>query len=263
VRILHWLSFSARPLLLEEIAEAAAIDPERETPFDRNEVLEDPSDVLDIYSSLVILTTISSNEISRRYNQQPRKCEAVILAHYSVQEYLSSDRCLQGPMARYGATSSACHAFIASSCLEYLHHLDEADFFSTHKVQDVKLGVYSSQFWTHHAREVPTDERITQPAIALLSRSNAAYCNWIWTHDPDKFSGGSDITWDPQAIPEPLYYACLEGLAEVAGHLIAIKGADVNARGGVFGNALRVASYGGHDKIVEILLTVTAERVAS
>ena len=84
VRILHWLSFSARPLLLEEMAEAAAIDPERETPFDRKEVLEDPSDVLDICSSLVILITISSNEIPGMYNQQPRKCEAVILAHYSV-----------------------------------------------------------------------------------------------------------------------------------------------------------------------------------
>jgi Ankyrin repeats (3 copies) len=253
VRILHWLLFSARLLLLEEIAEAAAIDPERETPFNRDEVLEDPSDVLDICSSLVTLTTISPYEISRRYNQQPQKCEAVILAHYSVQEYLSSNR-LQGRIAQYSATSSACHAFIASSCLGYLHHLDEADFFSTHRVEDVKLGVYSSQFWTRHAREAPTDERITQSAVALLSRSNAAYCNWIQIHDPDKSWKGSDITRDPQAIPEPLCYACLEGLAEVAGYLITIEGADVNAQGGYYGNALQAASSRGHDKVVEVLL---------
>jgi ankyrin repeat protein len=93
-----------------------------------------------------------------------------------------------------------------------------------------------------------------------------------------------------------LYYACLEGLAEVAGHLITIEGADVNAQdgeygnalqtasleghdkivevllakgadvnvqGGLYGNALQAASSGGHDKIIEILLTVTAERVTS
>jgi ankyrin repeat protein len=33
-----------------------------------------------------------------------------------------------------------------------------------------------------------------------------------------------------------------------------VKGADVNSQGGGYGNALRAASYEGHDKIVEQLL---------
>jgi hypothetical protein len=180
-RILHWLSFSARPLLLEEIAEAAAIDPEREAPFNRDEIIEDPLEVLDICSSLLTLTTIPSHKLSGYdetlsgyYETRPRDCQAVILAHYSVQEYLSSDRCLHGPMARYGAIPTACHGFIATSCLGYLQHLNEEDYFFTHKIKDVKLGVYSARYWIHHARRASTDECVTQHAVALMSKSNAA-----------------------------------------------------------------------------------------
>jgi hypothetical protein len=42
MRMLQWLSFSARPLSVEQIAEVVAIDVARDQAFDRNEVLEDP-----------------------------------------------------------------------------------------------------------------------------------------------------------------------------------------------------------------------------
>ena len=38
------------------------------------------------------------------------------------------------------------------------------------------------------------------------------------------------------------------------------KGADVNAQGGRFGNALQAASAGGHDKVVQMLLENGANR---
>ena len=37
--------------------------------------------------------------------------------------------------------------------------------------------------------------------------------------------------------------------------LLLEKGADVNAQGGHYGNALEVASRGGHTEIVQLLLT--------
>jgi hypothetical protein len=57
MRILQWLTFSARPLSVEEIAEVVAIDVARDPAFDRDEILEDPLDTLYIYSSLVTITT--------------------------------------------------------------------------------------------------------------------------------------------------------------------------------------------------------------
>jgi ankyrin repeat protein len=36
--------------------------------------------------------------------------------------------------------------------------------------------------------------------------------------------------------------------------LLLGQGADVNAQGGYYGNALQAASYQGHEKVVELLL---------
>jgi ankyrin repeat domain-containing protein 50 len=36
-------------------------------------------------------------------------------------------------------------------------------------------------------------------------------------------------------------------------------GADVNAQGGVYGNALQQASAGGHDKVVQMLMAAGAD----
>ena len=186
VRLLRWLAFSARPLLLEEVAEAVAIDPERNTAFDRDEVLEDPSDILEICSTLVALTVISSNKITAGYDSSPRDCKALVLAHYSVQEYLTSERCLKGPMARFGTIPEACHRFITSSCLSYLQLIDDVHYFSTNRVDDVKLGLYSAKYWIDHAQKTTMNQRLTQQVIAMITNSEAVYYNWIKMHDADQ-----------------------------------------------------------------------------
>jgi hypothetical protein len=65
VRILQWLVFSARPMSIEEIAEVAAIDVAQNPAFDRDEVLEDPLEVLDMCSSLVTITTSTTDDEGR------------------------------------------------------------------------------------------------------------------------------------------------------------------------------------------------------
>ena len=55
-----------------------------------------------------------------------------------------------------------------------------------------------------------------------------------------------------------LYAASFEGHDEII-ELLLSKGADVNAQGGKYGNALQAASSRGHDKIVELLLSKGAD----
>jgi hypothetical protein len=86
MRILQWLTFSARPLSVEEVAEVVAINVARDPAFDRNEVLEDPLEVLEICSSLVTITT---NKADRRLESAQ---QIVALAHYLVQEYVTRAR---------------------------------------------------------------------------------------------------------------------------------------------------------------------------
>ena len=45
-----------------------------------------------------------------------------------------------------------------------------------------------------------------------------------------------------------------------AAKLLLDKGADVNAQGGHFDNALHVASYNGHEPVVRLLLDKGAEK---
>ena len=52
----------------------------------------------------------------------------------------------------------------------------------------------------------------------------------------------------------PLYVLSLRGHQKLITLVLAEVGADVNAQGGHFGNALQAASYGGHAEIVRQLL---------
>lgn len=54
-------------------------------------------------------------------------------------------------------------------------------------------------------------------------------------------------------IPDPLYYSCILGSLDISNWLLT-EGAEVNAKGGYFGNALQAASYKGHKAIVRLLL---------
>jgi hypothetical protein len=112
LRILQWLTFSTRPLLIDEVAEVVAIDAKRDPAFDRGEVLEDPLEVLNICSSLVTMTVDDNYRVGESSRQ------IVALAHYSVKEYLVSDRIWTGKAARYGMRDDICHDALATSCLK-------------------------------------------------------------------------------------------------------------------------------------------------
>jgi hypothetical protein len=107
MRILQWLTFSARPLCVEETAKVVAIDVARDPAFDREEVLEDPLEALNICSSLVTISTVQSD---------PAK-QIISLADYSVQEYLVSDRIKQEPARQYTMNEAECHGVIMDGCL--------------------------------------------------------------------------------------------------------------------------------------------------
>jgi hypothetical protein len=78
MRILQWLTFSARPLLVDKVAEVIAIDVARDPAFDCDEVLEDPLEALNICSSLVTISTIQAKGRSGPAQR------IIALAHYSV-----------------------------------------------------------------------------------------------------------------------------------------------------------------------------------
>ncbi|KAJ5737403.1 uncharacterized protein N7483_002528 [Penicillium malachiteum] len=70
--------------------------------------------------------------------------------------------------------------------------------------------------------------------------------------------GGEDINSTDDRGTYPIILASLNGYGRVV-HLLLEKGAEINAQGGEYGNALQAASLKGHDKIVQLLLAKGAE----
>ncbi|KAF1999768.1 hypothetical protein P154DRAFT_523078 [Amniculicola lignicola CBS 123094] len=251
-RILQWLTFSARPLLIDEVAEVVAIDAKRDPAFDRDEVLEDPLEVLNICASLVTMTVDNS------YRGRESSRQIVALAHYSVKEYLVSDRIWTGKAARYGMQDDVCHNALTTSCLGYLLQFQQLEL-KPDFLQSFKLALYSAEFWARHAEKTgkPTKE-INEAVIRLCCKKEPPYANWVRLWDPDSPWGDPDLGKDFEDIPDPLYYVALLNLRDVV-KVVLDKGADVNAQGGYFGNALQAASYRGYEATVKMLLDKDAD----
>jgi hypothetical protein len=251
MRMLQWLTFSARPLSVEEIAEVVAIDMARDPAFDRNKVLVDPLEALDICSSLV---TITKNEADGR--SRPAQ-EIIALAHYSVQEYLVSDRIKQGSAKQYSMQEAECHNAITRGSLKYLIELQQP--LSKENLKAFALARYSAEFWSSHLRKTGDKiEQASQLTMGLMVREEPAYLNWIRLHNPDRTWERLNLEKKLNSVPMPLYYAALLGFSTVT-RLLLDKGAEVNAQGGRYGNALQAASVRGHEQVVKTLLDKGAE----
>ena len=252
LRILRWLTFSARPLSVDEIAEIAAIDVGRDPIFDRDEVFEDPLEVGSILPSLVTISTARQEKWSKLAR------EVVELAHHSIKDYLISERIRQSRAARYSMHDTDCNQVIARGCIGYLLQMQPLDQLTQECLGEFKLAQYAAEFWIQHVQAAGDQtESLSQLAMDFFT-TDAAYLNWIRIFDPDRPWEGHRLGKTLGDIPAPLYYAARSGLTKVVSLLFG-NGVDVNAQGGYYGNALQAASFGGHEKVVKLLLEKNAD----
>jgi hypothetical protein len=109
-RALQWVAFAARPVSLEEVAEAMIIDLYCEEPsLNRGRELSDPHEIVDICASLVSLS---------EQTEAPKK--VLQLTHFSVKEHLVSSTVREGKVAWFSLQEDLAHESIAECCLAYL-----------------------------------------------------------------------------------------------------------------------------------------------
>ncbi|CAN9382094.1 unnamed protein product [Alternaria alternata] len=260
MRILQWLTFSARPLTVNEVAEIVAIDVAREPAFDRDEVLTDSLEVLDICSGLVTIVEVDEHyDYSARvrdygYSRDSEDFRIVTLAHYSVQEYLVSDRIKQGPAKQYSMQEVKCHTAITKGTIAYLGQIQQPiprDVF-----ENSALAGYCARFWIDHFRKTEDEkENLSWLVMSLFSVENTLFLTWNQLYDPEYSWRRPDLNRSLESIPTPLYYGALLGLPMITKTLLG-QGADVNAQGGRYGHALFAAAACGHEDVVELLINV-------
>ncbi|GAD97888.1 ankyrin repeat protein [Paecilomyces variotii No. 5] len=233
---LQFLTFSARPVTLAELAEIVAVKP-RTSIFVDIDRLFDPSDVLLVCSSLVSC-----------YN----KGRWARLAHYSVQEYLVSDRIRRGPAGCFALEEGRSHFDIAERCLTYLLSFDgsqahKPDCLISGDVQaDWELLDYAVHEWFTHVRLISAEHYLViEPLVyRLLDTTSAAFHHWLTLYRTEDNECG---------LGTPLHYASELGLSHTVRRLLQ-TGVDINTIGGMHGSVLAAAAFQGYEDTVLILL---------
>ena len=293
LRLLQWLVFSAQPMTLEEIGEIIAIDIEKTPRFDPDRRFQEPRDILRVCSSLVSLVSQSDGAYSQQEfmafdsspsaendNRNSAARSEVRLSHYSVKEYLMSDRIRHGSAMRYSIREIDANRSIAKTCLAYLlhfgnvtgpldnvHELDPWRFIYNFAYQDeyptfkeFPFLEYVGKHWVSHARVFEEHTNDTSPlAIELVETNNDALAQWFCLNELFQ-SRVWDIDW--MSLKSKKRYSLIEasrlGLPNLVKALLDSR-ADVDAFDGKAENILLVdallfASYDGYHRVVQVLL---------
>ncbi|GKU08993.1 unnamed protein product, partial [Fusarium langsethiae] len=233
IRLLQFLVHTKRPLTLPEAVEVIATEINQEPRgFTAKRRLFQAADILRYCPSLVIIAKVTN------YRET---VEELHLAHFSVKEYLLEQ-------AQFDLESAS--NVITRTCLTYLG--DIKNNCSTIR-SDFPMARYAAEYWTEYAVSAKTSEGIVRITVNFL-KDETTFQLWCHLYQADR-------RWDSKPGPPRaprLYYACLAGL-EGAARDLTTEGADVNAQGGYYDNALYAASSGGHPKIVQILVDKGAD----
>ncbi|KAI8951140.1 ankyrin repeat-containing domain protein [Xylaria longipes] len=244
VSLLKWLAFSKYPLGVEELAEIFILDADRVVAFDEAERLLKPEDCLRYTSSLVVIQDSWRGPVAR-------------LAHFSVREYLMSDRIAEGPAACFSFTEPEAHLHIAHSCLAY--HLQRSAMREEY-VEHLKLRHYAAEYWMQHLEMVPREAWPTGVTLlaarALATRSESfrltlenvdiGYLNLR----EDRKSVFLNMLQRPQCFTAQLGFCQLTNMLLYSG-----PGRNEYMTQGDWDMTVQGAAYGGSMAVVQLLLS--------
>jgi len=268
---LQWLAFSVRPLRLEEIVEVVAVVLGGSTGF-LDERPSNPQDALGICSSLVTISSNSNDELPDTSNDglsdasnddlsdtSNKQTSQIYLAHYSVKEYLTSDRILAGSASAFACFETSANRNITELCLTYLSSFERPDTLTYGSLTAFPLLSYASRFWFKHAQTANEEMGLDPVIVKFLNEAKSLILlNRLLDVHPS-YEGEAFFRITPSKVGSPLYYASYYGLSRVAA-MLAEGGADVNAQGGDYGNALQAAAYNSEDvSLIKLLLEAGAD----
>jgi hypothetical protein len=179
IRLLHCLTVAIRPLRVEELAEVLAIDfdaarregiPKLNTHWRWEDHYQA---VLSTCSSLIAIVDDGNSR-------------AVQFSHFSVKEYLISDRLANanGDVSRYHIIPESAHTVLAQACLSVLFHFD--DHVDEHTAKDLPLVGYAAEHWVDHAQFKDVSSRIRDAMEQFFDADEPHFVVWCQVHDIDR-----------------------------------------------------------------------------
>jgi len=190
----------------------------------------------------------------------------VQFAHFSVKEYLTSERLAKAKdtISRFHVSMTPAHTILAQACLGVLLQLDEN--VTRESVENFPLSKYAARHWVDHARFENVASIVHDGVKRLFDPSKGHLSAWVWIHDPGNFPsqyGQRSHERPPKLRATPLYYASACGMHDIARFLIIEHSQDVNAQDSYRGETpLHMASRWAHMEVVRVLLKFGADTEA-
>ena len=241
-----------RPLRVEELAELLAFDFNVEgipklNPGWRWEDQEQA--VMSACSSLVTIVEDGDSRI-------------VQFSHFSVREYLTSDR-LAKPIkdvSRYHIRLDTAHTILAQACFGAILRLD--DRVDSDNMENFPLARYAAQYLATHARFESASSRTKDGMKCLFDGDRPHFATWLWIYNDVAVHGdveilrvllehGGNVGAEDKEGRTLLHVATNDGRIEVVRVLLE-HGADVNAQANCHSTPLHAAACGS----VEISLAL-------
>jgi hypothetical protein len=232
-RVLSWISFARRPLVVREMQHAIAV---MNLELDESRIDEDgiPDEDLLVAVCAGLVTVDEGNNVIR-------------LVHYTTQQYFERIRDQRFPHAQIA---------IAQACLRY----QSLDIFTDgycrqprqlhRRLQTYPLLQYAAQHWGTHAR-ITSEHLLKDQILGFLSEKLRVYCS-IQAARHIRYS----LWWFENKVyvgDQRLWLVARFGLKEIVQELL--KGdVKVEANGPLKETALHVAARNGHTTLVQLLL---------
>ncbi|KAL9045262.1 MAG: hypothetical protein Q9214_001672, partial [Letrouitia sp. 1 TL-2023] len=242
-RVLTLLCFARRPLTVPEVIDGIAVEIGEPAQFNHKRRLKDANAIREICIGLVE-TYNEEDRLSTELYEKTSDSEYLRIAHFSVQEYLVSDRIPK--THRFALEYRPAHAEIARVCLIYLlepglsgRHADEilekkylydtrfrADppLIETFR-KEYPLAKFAAQQWPYHYTETADFSSEVDNLISkLFIFERASLATWVRIYDMGR--GRFESEWresnPDDSLPPPIddiaasiYYASWLGLDNI------------------------------------------------
>lgn len=280
-RLLTLLCYSMEPLTVEEMIEAMAVDLTEPARFDPASRLQDSDDLREICPGLIDFEEIEesgwiwveadsepprrdSNEVLIRVGNyddpvvrqlQFSTKTFVRIAHFSVREYLGSDRIKISAAKSFAMDASDAHAEISELCVTYMLQPALREPKLTVSLRHLHLIWYAVNNWREHSWASSADVAKRKQCVYFLN-SNAVHADWL------RLAWSCAESWAPYAYltppSTPLYFAAGLGLTWAVEDILTKSenpSALVIEKGGVLGTPYAIAEHNKHEHIQQLLIS--------